>query len=553
MLIWLILIGLSVFRISLMVSTPAYLIGNSGYDDAFQVNQALQICVGNWLDEYCVTTLSKGISFPVFLCLAKLLCMPYFMLLGIFYCASAAAFLTACRSEIKNPWAKLVIYAYLISNPVGFSGDVTQRIYRNAILYPTVLLVISAFIGAFLRKDRPKKEYVPWLVLSGAAFTFFYYIREDSVWLMPMVIAVAVLIAVWSLMHKKNRKRLVLLVIPVMIFFGVTVAYKAVNYKVYGEFIICDRTDGYFAEVTEKFLQVEEGQSDDKTAWVSRETLTKIIEECPSLKEGEDLILGYYNSWAGEDNIKGDLYVWALRDAFQEMGHFSSADELQRFSKQVCEEMDCAFEEGRLHENGRIFLSPQARGLERDEISGFLKHALRNWYDEITYKCATYTGLTPAVGSESEIRVMEAMTGAHGIRGINSEGDEDSLGYMQGYIATISYKAERGYIVMHKLILVIAVLCWLLLLVNYIRKPDWNGFEKIIVPFGLLLNTIVLEIGLAFMVEWLGYLGIWFYSSGILPLLSVFEILSIYGGISLIRRGAGKNKENIEKAEAEND
>ena len=514
-----------------MMSTPAHIIGDSGYDDAFQVNQALSICLKSWLGDYIETTLSKGVSFPVFLCAAKVVCMPYYMLLALFYFFAAAVFVAALRDEVKNSWVRLGMYLFLIYNPVSFSGDVTARIYRNAICYPAVLLTTAAMIGAYLRKDKGGKSYVLWLALTGFSFTFFYYIREDSVWLVPMAGAVTVLIILWNVFRKKKSiKRIAALAVPYIIFLCISLGYMAMNHRFYGAYIINDRTGGEFAEITEKLLKVEEGRVADKTIWVSRETFRRTMEECPSVSGYADTLVDYYNIWSTTEGTRGDLYVWALRQGLYDVLDIESAAELQDASRLISDEIDRAFEEGRLHKTDLIYLSSQTRGLEKAEVSAFIGGALKNWLDVVTYKCVTFSGPQQATGSESEIRLMEAMTGAHGLKGINSEGDEDSMVNLQSRVYKVNNGLIRLYALINKLLIVMAGIGQVVLVVAYFRKRTWRSFDRAVIPLGVLLSSFVLVLGVSFMVEWIGYAGLWFYSSGTPVLVSIFEILSVYWG-----------------------
>ena len=125
---------------------------------------------------------------------------------------------------------------------------------------------------------------------------------------------------------------------------------------------------------------------------------------------------------------------------------------------------------------------------------------------------------------------MEAMTGAHGLRGVNSEGDEDSMINLQSRVYKVNNGLIRLYALINKLLLVLAGIGQILLVIVYFKKRTWRDFDRAIIPLGVLLSSFVLVLGVSFMVEWIGYAGLWFYSSGTPVLVSIFEILSVYWG-----------------------
>jgi hypothetical protein len=549
----------SVFRMGLMLSTPAYIIGNAGLDDAGQVGQAAAMCARNWLGDYNYTTLTKGAVFPFFVSLARLLCMPYYMLLALFYFLAAIVFVVAVRKEIVNKWLRLIIYLFLIYNPVGFSGDVTQRLYRNALCYPAVLLLVSCLIGLYIGLERSKKEYALWLTGTGLSLSFFYYIREDSIWMLPMTGAVIVLSALKILFKNTksdsgntdidnntskyliSKKRVFFLICPIIIFICITGCYMLINHHFYGVYTINDRTGGAFGKLTEKLLLIEDGCMDDTRIWLSRETLKKAIEVSPTLKDKDgDIPIEYYNLWSNDKGTPGDLYVWALRCCFSDIGYCSNAAELEDYCKKINEELDQAFKDGRLKKRDAIFLSGHAKGRNSEELGKLFKSAFSNLMDVSLYRRVTGSGLIPAAGSDAEIRFMESMTLAHGIRQNDENGTEDKLLTISIYICNINNGFIKLYGYITPFVMIIALILYLVIVINYILKRSWENFDKVIIPLGMVLSAYILEVGVSMMTDWIGPAGLWFYSSGVLPLSSIFQILCIYWGVKCVKSRISK-------------
>lgn len=109
------------------------------------------------------------------------------------------------------------------------------------------------------------------------AFPFFWYLREDSIWLLPLYIVATIctffgmivqnqplgtsmkegLHTFWHLLRKTNKQKLVgnllLLIAPILLTLGESLAISKMNQNYYGIFTTNDRTKTSFAKLTEKF------------------------------------------------------------------------------------------------------------------------------------------------------------------------------------------------------------------------------------------------------------------------------------------------------------
>lgn len=401
-------------RMGLFLRIPYYAIGGSGYDDEYLINIAESLFARQWLGVYGMTTLIKGISFPIFVALAKALCMPYGMLLGLFYILSAYVFVKACRHLTRNQYILSFIFLYAIYSPVSFSTIVTQRVYRNAIVYPAIILVVGCILNLYFSRNERLKTKLLWLISTGLSFSFFYYIREDSIWLLPLLVASLVIICIWYLFFneegKKNIKKCILMVIPIAIFIIVTFAYKGMNYKEYGVFTISDRSSGAFGELTGNIIKVSDETNEDKNVWISKKTLEKVVSVCPSLADNKELIMSSYAGWANESgDVWGDWSVWALRIAFEQMGYYDDATHIDSFCKQVNSELLQAVNDGKLKFDDAIHFTSQSRGIYLNELPDIFVRTCRNIWDVVTYKDAACGA--NASGTTEQIRNFEAVTG----------------------------------------------------------------------------------------------------------------------------------------------
>ncbi|MBR4456090.1 MAG: hypothetical protein IKS32_07680, partial [Solobacterium sp.] len=108
------LFAMTAVRIALFVRAPFYLLGDSAYDDYYQVNSAASILRGEWLGEYSFITLTKGISYPLFLAAANVLGISYPVLLGLFYAFSSFLFCRAMAEQEQRIEVLSLFYLFLL-------------------------------------------------------------------------------------------------------------------------------------------------------------------------------------------------------------------------------------------------------------------------------------------------------------------------------------------------------------------------------------------------------------------------------------------------------
>lgn len=416
-----ILIVLSVFRVGLFGRMPYYLLGDAFYDDFNQVQLATYLLSGQWLGPYGYTTLIKGISYPLFLAFCNVLSMPYPFVLGLFYLASAGLFCRALSKIFQSPRFHLIVYLILIYTPAGFDTLVTGRLYRNALAFPCVLLCLALILMTYLKRDEPIRKQVPWLIASGLAFLFFYYLREDSIWFLPFFIASLLIIGVWVIWFsnydkKKKTLRCLVLLIPVAIWLLGSLLYMERNEAAYGVFATNDRVSGPFAEMAGNMIRVKNDKEEDSVYWISTDKLEKIIDSCPSLVEHKNVILDEMDELERTaDGTRGDKTVWGIRIALNSLGYYSSAEKISEYCAQVNSEILDAVERGELEFDDRIHFSRQCRGIEAAELPGFLLETVRNIWEIITCKASTVVR-TESSSFEEQNRLMESVACVNSIR-----------------------------------------------------------------------------------------------------------------------------------------
>ena len=101
------------------------ILANQRYDDRLLFENAYDLLSGVWLGSYDSYTLAKGIGYPLFLVLAKKLCLPYSVLLSLLQAAGAWLFVRAVSVRWQNPYGQAILYLLLLFSPISLTLLVT--------------------------------------------------------------------------------------------------------------------------------------------------------------------------------------------------------------------------------------------------------------------------------------------------------------------------------------------------------------------------------------------------------------------------------------------
>lgn len=403
----------TLLRIILMARLPIYALGNASGDDRLLVRYADSLLQGTWIQEsYTSMTLVKGISFPLFLVFCKWAGIPYFVGLALLYVFSAALFVKAISPVVKVKSVLYGFYLFLLYSPVGFDTEITQRVYRMAIIVPTVLIVFACFFGLWFRRKLTIKRTFPWAVGAGISLSFFWYICENSVWIMPFVVAATASMVIHSIIYYREQlwHRIMFFLIPLCIMLILSTVYSTINYAHYGTFLINDRTQGSFAEFSGNILKIDSlTEEKETTTWVYKEALDTFGDISPDFRALKDEMYKY-DTWLRNGEIMGDLYQWALRKAASDLGYYKSSTKAEELFRKLNNELEQAFEEGKLSKKEAIYFTSQAKGIEYKEIPDLLKEMVTNTITLLSYEYLEMDSYPEAWGTDEQIRLMETVT-----------------------------------------------------------------------------------------------------------------------------------------------
>ena len=578
-----IILFFTVLRILAGLRIPYMILADQRYDDRMLFENAYDLLSGVWLGSYDAYALAKGIGYPMFLVLAKKLCLPYSMLLALLQAVGSWLFVRALSVRWKNPYGQTLLYLLLLFSPISLTQLVTQRLYRMAIVPGMVLVVFSGMIGLTLRKELPLKKQLPWAVLTGMALAFFWQIREDSVWILPFI----AVMTVWNVgyvilaLHKKRTGRQLLLqcfilLLPILLLFGGNITISAINQVHYGVFLTNDRTEGNFAELMSLFYHLQDNTEAGSDIWISRETIARAEAVSPTLQQLQPLLDSYVEDWSTSNGeIPGDHFSWVLRDAVQDSGYSPDAVSAQTFYGSVLSELHAAVERGDLtkRQDGVLYFSSQSRGILPSEIPRILSDTLQNIWKIAGYTDCALSSSAKSTGRLSDIRRMEAFTSCLAVYPTLSQfqaEDYDSIAdetlydfneiYSSGMVSLLN-KSNAIYQLLGQPMFLLALLALCVLTVRVIHglfHGATKDLELWILTCGILLSAVLLRFGCGLFTGWFTddmqkFINS-FYSCGVYILLQLFKYLTIgtaYAGLQPVLKHYFHNFRNSHQEKEE--
>ncbi len=364
--LWIYLGAVTLVYFMLMSNSFFYLIPQGGFDDALQLKLAESLTAGQWLGDYNNLTLAKGITYPVWLALLHVLDIPLWFGNALIYSLACLSFIFAIRQVIPQRWVLAGIYAFLVFNPT-----ISPRAYRDSIAPALCLFVLAWLIGIFLsvtknyaKKSIVNRDIVLFTIIGFITFPAWWFLREDSFWILPFVIGSSLVImgyVLYQFIRSKQRhlhplKIGVLLVMPFLGLLAAGILISSFNERYYGRFVINDFTSSEFAEAYGALTRIK----DDKpqlTVPVSSTMREKAYKASPAFRELQPCLDS--NGTGGCEFLKpgaqpslndyqGGWFFWALRGAADSEGYYKNAATAEAYYLRLAKELNDACDNGKL-------------------------------------------------------------------------------------------------------------------------------------------------------------------------------------------------------------
>jgi hypothetical protein len=341
-----------VLYVAVCMHLPVAVYANLLHDDALFIQHGQNIASLNWLGAFNQLTLAKGSFFPIFLALNNWLGIPVTLSIALFYVLATWIFARALIKNGLGRWAALILFVVVLFQPAVFP----TRIIRDFVYQSLVLLVLAGILS--LRSEgRTTPIFNARLFFFGTAAGAFWLTREEGVWIVP---GLALFIASQLFTLRRSPAELRAMIISMLVYATGTLAVAALvstaNWISYGTFSTIDFKGGNFEKALNRLNSV---QIENELPYVPVSTKKRalIYKVSPSFRQLEDYFenrgkgwtqpgCAHYPSTCGD--YAGGWFMWALRDAVADKGHYLTPRHADRFYASLVEEIDAACRQGDL-------------------------------------------------------------------------------------------------------------------------------------------------------------------------------------------------------------
>ncbi len=361
--------AVALFSLWLRAGFPVVAIGPSTLDDALFVRLAQSLLAGDWLGRYDNATLAKGMFYPLFIAVSFLLNIPLKVAEHGFYLAVSAWLAMFIARRAKSNLLGLATFLLLALNPVLWAAFMARVVREGIYVTLTLLLVGLCAATLFRSKEEPLRRRLLLSAATGLVAGCFWLTREEGPWIIPSIatcLAVALLArprgAPGAARIRAARDRALsglVLLLPAVVAFMVTLGFvKAMNWRHYGvfdanEFHASSFQRGYGAlarirhEHWQRFVVFP---ADARRKAYAQSGAARELEpflDGPSGAQWKAIGCEQTQTTPCPEILSG-WFMWALRDAVAQAGHYRSAKAAAAFYERLAEEIDSACRAGRI-------------------------------------------------------------------------------------------------------------------------------------------------------------------------------------------------------------
>ena len=400
---------------------PIYAIGGSSCDDLLMINLETNILQLKWLGDFNSLTLVKGMIFPLFLAINQVLGISYINATSLLYSFSCVIFVYSIKDLFNKKYPLYIIFSILLFNPVMFSTDVMQRVYRNSLTPSQVLLIFSSIFYIFINRNNEKKRLLLWNIFLGINLFCFWNTREDAIWILPLIVVFLLIIIIeYILKNKKSIKlrKILMYIFPFIILFIGNNCISMINYMKYGTYTRVDVSKSSFASAMKAIYSVPTNKKIEYTS-VTREKLERLYNVSPSLNKISKDIDKHINEIdkygrIDDGEIEDGWFWWVLRFAAEDNGYYKDAKTADKFFSNIVSEIKLAQENNLIEKQSTMpsaLMSPWKKGYGKklfNTVIDIIKFT--NSFENVNAN--TYESL----GSDNQIRLFEIATNDTAIR-----------------------------------------------------------------------------------------------------------------------------------------
>ncbi|MFT3780987.1 MAG: hypothetical protein QM790_03160 [Nibricoccus sp.] len=341
-------------KLWLVSGQTLYALVDAQHDDALFVSLANHVLGARWLGPYSEFTLMKGPMYSLFIAGVFVMGVPLLFAQHLLYTAGCWLIIRALRPLNISAWILLPVFLLLLFNPVTYDAGAHTRVLRQNLSVSLVLIVASSGIALYTRLQLAPGKLLPWALAGGAALAAFWLTREDSIWLLPLIVLLwgALFVALWRDRRLPDwLSRVVLAFLPFLVWAAGVGAVAWLNYQHYGVFTSCEMKHPAFKAAYGALLRIE---PPDRKRYVSVTAQTRELAYAvsPAFAQLRRFIERTHDGPPAPEGTKAtreieDAYfVWTLRTAVFESGNANNGREAMAFYEQMADEINTACDKG---------------------------------------------------------------------------------------------------------------------------------------------------------------------------------------------------------------
>lgn len=371
----------------LIYNLPIMAVPKGIHDDWIMVHLAETLRNRQWLGAYNSLTLTKGMFFPFYLAVCNFLHLSYLNITALCYTGSCMLFVYGLRPLLKKYWVMGAVYLALLWNPISYSAQAFQRVYRNSISYIQVLLIFGGFLAIYLRRKESLTKQIFWILAAALGTASFFYTREDAVWVVPFLLVFLVvywgsIFGLWRETKERNYiGKGILVLVPLLCLWLTGQAIAAQNEKYYGIRTTNELQDSGFSEMYKSMMAVKP-KEDIPGVTLTGEKIARMCDACPTLKELEPYFQSSKEYWAGPqgdaDNweVRDGWAFWIVRTALEQAGYYENGGMANEICLKIRDELEAAMDKGILERQATMpstYMSPWREGYLGDLLGAMGK------------------------------------------------------------------------------------------------------------------------------------------------------------------------------------
>jgi hypothetical protein len=351
---------------------PVFAISNAGHDDLLFIRQAYSLGAGKWLGSYDNLTHAKGMVYPLLIAVSFLTALPLKIAEQALYLAACGITAWLIFRTSQRRWLALASFALLSLNPVLWHPQLA-RVIRDGLYLTESLALVPLTIAlagpSGVNWRAPRARPYGLALLLGLLSGTFWLTREEGIWILPALGTALAVLGLGSVLREQVcrlgalSRRVVMRWSPLgalaLAGFVLPVAgVSFLNWTHYGVFRTNDLRAHDFQAAYGALARIQHQSWRPYVVWPkdARESAYTVSPAARELAPTFEGAAG--DAWrrAGCEQtgtspcpeILAGWFVWALRDAVAQAGHYTSAPAARAFYLRLADEVHAACDAGRI-------------------------------------------------------------------------------------------------------------------------------------------------------------------------------------------------------------